>query len=48
MFRRNVLVLINSKHDRDVLVLGGSGNDHFLNGATEVLFGVFGPGKHAG
>ena len=47
MVCRNVFVFVNPKHDRDVFVLGGGGNDHFFNAATKVFLSVFGPGENS-
>jgi len=43
-----VFFMVHAEHERDVFVLGGGGNNHFLYRAAHVLFRVIGVGEVAG
>ena len=45
---RVVCVFIDAEHNRDVFVLGRSGDDHFLDRAAQVLTRIFSFSKTSG
>jgi hypothetical protein len=48
MLRGIIFLMVHTKDDRDVLILGGGGDDHLPDRTAQVLLGVVGVSKAAG
>ena len=47
VLRSIVEVIVHSQYDGDVLVLGGGGNNHLLDGTAQMFAGILGIGEMA-
>src|SRR4030095_17254915 len=48
MSSRSLFLFVYAENDCDVFILGGSGNDDFLNRATQMFLCIFCLGKESG